>query len=117
MKHLILATLCLVNLSVCQDAAKVNVKCILVALPTFNITRANSSITITTYLIKLITVSSEIGYEILVYFLTETSSPCACSEVIGVVGDIDSSTGSIIDTLASRSNLNIKIVAAVAPSN
>ena len=120
MKNLILVALCLVNLSVCQDASKVTVKCILVALPTFNITRANySNITITTDLIKLITVSSEIAYEILVDFIvhsTETSSPCACSEVIGVVGDIDSSTVSIIHTLASMSNLSITLVAAVAPS-
>ena len=43
-------------------------------------------------------------------------SDCLCSEVIGVVGDFDSSAARIIHTLASRSNLNITLVAAVAPS-
>ena len=121
MKNLILAALCLVNLSVCQHATRVNTKCILVALPTLNTTlgMGNSNITIPTDFIKLITVYTEIEYEVLVDFLahsTETSSPCACSEVIGVVGDLDSSAARIIHTLASRSNLNITLVAAVAPS-
>ena len=39
-----------------------------------------------------------------------------CSEVIGVVGDVDSKTASILHTLASRSNLSLTIVSAVAPS-
>ena len=46
----------------------------------------------------------------------ETKSDCLCSEMIGVVGDLDSSAARIIHTLASRSNLNITLVAAVAPS-
>ena len=39
-----------------------------------------------------------------------------CNEVIGVVGDLDLKTASIIHTLASRANLSITLVSAVAPS-
>ena len=39
-----------------------------------------------------------------------------CSEVVGVVGDIDFKTASILHTLASWSNLTLTLVAAVAPS-
>ncbi len=39
-----------------------------------------------------------------------------CSEVVGVVGDLDLKTASIIHTLASRANLSITLVSAVAPS-
>ena len=40
----------------------------------------------------------------------------SCSEVIGVMGDLDLKTASIIHTLASRANLSITLVSAVAPS-
>ena len=43
-------------------------------------------------------------------------SKCTCSEVIGIIGDLDFVTASIIHTLASKSNLNITLVAAVVPS-
>ena len=39
-----------------------------------------------------------------------------CSEVVGVVGDVDYKTASILHTLASRSNFTLTLVAAVAPS-
>ncbi len=39
-----------------------------------------------------------------------------CSEVIGVVGDLDLKTARIIHTLASRANLSVTLVSAVAPS-
>ena len=39
-----------------------------------------------------------------------------CSEVIGVVGDLDLKTASIIRNLTSRANLSITLVSAVAPS-
>ena len=105
------------HLSLCQDAVKNNSKCVLVALP-----NSNSNITITTDLIRFITVSSQIENEILVdiisraFKVNSAEGGSRCSEVIGVVGDLDSSTASIIHTLASRSNLNITLVAAVAPS-
>ena len=46
----------------------------------------------------------------------ENISDCPCSEVIGVVGDLASSTASIIHTLASRYDLDITLVASIAPS-
>ena len=57
-----------------------------------------------------------VDYVALQYSPHECDCPCIGSEIIGVLGDIDSCTASIIDTLASRSNLNITLVAAVAPS-
>ena len=105
------------HLSLCQDAVKNNSKCILVALP-----NSNSNITIATDLIRFITVSSQIENEILVdiisrvFKVNSAEGGSRCSEVIGVVGDLDSRTASIIHTLASRFNLNITLVAAVAPS-
>ena len=76
--------------------------------------------------VTLIGVSSELEHELVVDFVVrefqcnfhenETKSDCLCSEIIGVVGDIDSSEASIIHTLASRSNLNITLVSAVASS-
>ena len=74
--------------------------------------------------VTLIGVSNELGHELIVDFVVrefqcnfhenETKSDCLCSEIIGVVGDIDSSEASIIHTLASRSNLSITLVSAVA---
>lgn len=43
-------------------------------------------------------------------------SNCSC-EVIGVVGELDSMTASIIHGLANRSNLSITLVASYAPSD
>lgn len=40
-----------------------------------------------------------------------------CSEIIGVVGDIDAKTAGIVHTLVSRANLNVTLVSAVAPSS
>ena len=40
-----------------------------------------------------------------------------CSEVVGVVGVVDSKTASILHTIASRSNFTLTLVAAVVPSN
>ena len=40
----------------------------------------------------------------------------SCNEVIGIVGDLDAKTASIVHTLASRANLNVTLVSAVAPS-
>ena len=109
------------HLSVCQDATKVNNKCILLALQKGTLCNSNVTIAISTESIKLLTVPSDIEHEVLVdlvsrQFQLDSLDYCPCSEVIGVVGDIDSTTASIIHTLASRSNLNITLVAAVAPS-
>ena len=111
----------LIHLSVYQDAAKVNTgtKCILCGLPNDN---SNVTIAIKAEFIELFTVPSNIEHEILVdiisraFQINSAKSGRHCSEVIGVVGDLDSTTASIIHTLASRSNLNITLVAAVAPS-
>jgi hypothetical protein len=40
-----------------------------------------------------------------------------CSEVVGVVGDLDSGTAGIIHTLASRSNRSITLVSTGTSSN
>ena len=109
------------HLSVCQDATKVNNKCILLALQKGTQCNSNVTIAISTESIKLLTVPSDIEHEVLVdlvsrQFQLDSLDYCPCSEVIGVVGDLDSTTASIIHTLASRSNLNITLVAAVAPS-
>jgi hypothetical protein len=39
-----------------------------------------------------------------------------CSKILGVVGDLGARTAKVIHTLASRSNLRLMLVAAVAPS-
>ena len=40
-----------------------------------------------------------------------------CEDNIGVIGDIDRNTANILHTLASRSNFNLTLVAAIAPSS
>ena len=113
MKFLLIA-FAVTCLSLCN---KVNTKCVIVALP-----NPNGTTKVADNCINLITVSSQTELEILVDFVSRafqdnlTDDDSSCSEVIGVVGDIDFSTASIIHTLASRSNLNITLVAAVAPS-
>ena len=72
--------------------------------------------------VTFIEVSSELGHELVVDFVVrefqcnfhenETKSDCLCSEIIGVVGDLDSSAAHIIHTLASRSNLNITLASS-----
>lgn len=42
------------------------------------------------------------------------SNSAVCCQVIGVVGEFDSKTASIIHTLASRSNLNLTLVASTS---
>ena len=107
---IVLAVSCLFHFTLCQEVVT---KCVIMALPSDiqNVTFSNKDA------ITFIEVSSEIEQEILVEFISsEYENGYPCSEVIGVVGDLDSSTASIIHTLASRSDLNITLVAAVAPS-
>ena len=40
-----------------------------------------------------------------------------CEDNIGVIGDIDRKTANILHTIASRSNFNLTLVAAIAPSS
>ena len=105
-----LAISCLWYVALCQD---VGTKCVIVAiaLPSSKYFW-NNTITIEDD-IKFIEVSSQVGHKILVDFI---SGGYPCSEVIGVVGDLDFSTASIIDTLASRPYLNTTLVASIAPS-
>ena len=114
MKFLLIA-FAVTCLSLCNE---VNTECVIVALP--DGTRLNLTTKVAENRLKLITVSSQTEHEILVDFVSgafqDNNNDSSCSEVIGVVGDLDSTTASITHTLASRSNLNITLVAAVAPS-
>ena len=106
----------------CQHNASKS-RCVLVTLPTgivndevLDILRETTKENVT-----LIGVYSEPEHELVVDFVErefkcDFRKNCTCSDMIGVIGDLDSTTASIIDTLASRSNLNITLVAAVAPS-
>ena len=119
------AVLLLSNLTVSDCKEKELTKCILITLPK-ELTTGDSlesrdrSENCMEENIDLIQVS---GGEIVFEFISRALqcknnniSNCTCSEVIGVIGDLDIATASIIHTLASRSNLNITLVAAVAPS-
>ena len=115
MKFLLIA-FAVTCLSLCNE---VNTECVIVALP--DGTSLNLTTKVAENCLKLITVSSQTEHEILVDFVSGTfqdnnDDDSSCSEVIGVVGDLDSTTARITHTLASRSNLNITVVAAVAPS-
>ena len=72
---------------------------------------------------KIISVNNEPEFNTVVNFVSRAFSRyqdnitgCDCSEVIGVVGDLDLKTANIIHTLASRANVSITLVSAVAPS-
>ena len=68
--------------------------------------------------IRVVTVNSEVEFAIASFVVSTLGNVTGgeCSEVIGVVGDVDSKTAGILHTLASRSNLSLTIVSAVAPS-
>ena len=78
--------------------------------------------------LKIFPVNNEAEFDTIVDFVSRVfssnqgkqesiSGDCNdCTEVIGVVGDLDLKTASIIHTLASRANLSITLVSAVAPS-
>ena len=69
---------------------------------------------------KFVVIATKPEYETLLHFISNffhSNRGSGCSEVVGVVGDIDSKTASILHTLASRSNLTLTLVAAVVPSN
>ena len=70
--------------------------------------------------LKFVVIDTKPVYETLLHFIKFfyfNQAGTGCSEVVGVVGDIDFKTASILHTLASRSNLTLTLVAAVAPSN
>ena len=75
--------------------------------------------------LKIIPITVEAEFDTVVDFVSRTFSGSNehrnatggdCSEVIGVVGDLDLKTANIIYTLISRANLSITLVSAVAPS-
>lgn len=68
--------------------------------------------------LKLIILNSELQYSTLSHFVSNVfsqemydvnASQLICSEVIGVVGDLDSKMVRVIHTLSSRSNHNITL--------
>lgn len=79
--------------------------------------------------VRLIPVSSGTSFNTVVEFVsrrfsrhhskhavTGSHTGSDCSEVIGVVGDLDSKTASILHTLSSRANFSLTLVSAFAPS-
>ena len=67
---------------------------------------------------KVVVIHTKQEFETVLHFVsTLFHSNRDCSEVVGVVGDVDYKTASILHTLASRSNFTLTLVAAVAPSN
>ena len=65
---------------------------------------------------KFVEIATKPEYETLLYFISNffhSNRGSGCSEVVGVVGDIDSKTASILHTLASRSNLTLTIVSFI----
>ncbi len=71
--------------------------------------------------IRMVEVDGSLNYETLVSYILRVfpkdGFEGVCSAVIGVVGDLDSQTASVIHTLASRANLSITMVASYAPSS
>ena len=69
---------------------------------------------------KILLINNEREFDTVIEFISRVFevnvTDDGCSEVIGVVGDLDLKTASIIHTLASRANLSITLVSAVAPS-
>ena len=121
--HVIAVFLAAYNLFAgCQENVS-DTQCILVTLSfNDNVLDILKEITNKNLNVTLIEVTTELEYELVVdYVVTEfqcnfheieTKSDCLCSEIIGVIGDLDSSAARIIHTLAGRSNLNITLVAA-----
>ncbi len=78
------------------------------------------------YTLKIVPISSEVEFDTIVDFSSREFRSDQqehgslhggdCSEVIGIVGDLDLKTANIVHTLASRANFSIKLVSAVAPS-
>ena len=70
--------------------------------------------------LKIIPINNETEFDTVVDFVSRVFSRnqrnITGSEVIGIVGDLDLKTASIIHTLSSRANLSITLVSAVAPS-
>ena len=70
---------------------------------------------------KVVVIHTKPEFETVLHFVSTFFHPNRaqgdCSEVVGVVGVVDFKTASILHTLASRSNLTLTLVAAVAPSN
>ena len=69
---------------------------------------------------KIVVIRTKPEFGTLMHFVSSffhsNQARADCSEVVGVVGDVDYKTASILHTLASRSNLTLTLVASVAPS-
>ena len=70
--------------------------------------------------LKFTVIDTKPEFETIIHFIStffhSSRAGSGCSEVVGVVGDVDFKTASILHTLASRSNFTLTLVAAVAPS-
>lgn len=102
--------------------------CILVPLPTssseegaINYMLANTIRCSNTSSLRLVPIHRKSEFDTLVYFVSTIfkngdGAGNMCSEVIGVVGDLDVTTASTIHTLARSQDLNITLVPTVLPS-
>lgn len=91
-------------------------QCILVPQPLSH--PDSSTDTATVFLndsISIITLKSEFQYSTLLHFLTDDSQE-NCSEIIGVIGDVDSVTARIVYTVTTRFNYSTTLVSAVSPT-
>ena len=95
-------------------------QCILLALPSsqeYSLENSDTNFTADLHPSKF----SELQFSTLVHYIAATSTTPRdknnCSEVIGVVGDVDFVTAKIIYTLARRVNSNVTIVSSVTPTS
>ena len=102
------------------------VKCILSPLPAslgwrmFSVNVSSSGDIVSDGILKFVVIDTKSEFETVIHFVSNffhsSRAESGCSEVIGVVGDVDFRMASILHNLASRSNITFTLVAAVAPS-
>lgn len=98
-------------------SSRVSGKCIFAVLP--NDVLGNISIE-EDNMLQLHTISRNEGcYNTVIRFISDMyyRDGNVCTEIIGVVGELDYQTASIIHTLANRSNLSTTLVASSTPPN
>ena len=107
--------------------SKTQNQCILVPLPSslqrYHLLNnsENTEVAIKNFIVKKVQYSTSLHY--IIPHISPSSqdqvninSATNCSEVVGVIGDVDSKTAGIIHTVAKRSILNITLVSAVTPT-
>ena len=128
--QVVIATILLILTASLQQVCAATSPCIVAALYGNTPTAAKCGLVVDEYQpdfkntsLKIVPITSEADFGTVVDFVLrvfhrnqKNINESDCSEVIGVVGDLDLKTASIIHTLASRANLNITLVSAVAPS-